>query len=176
VKSHGPDYNTKRFSIWRGNPLASGIPRHIHVHHVNQFDEIGLPGEFCMIVNSLIVIDDFVRPNEAFLKIKEIVLDCFPSDHWLRPHILVDELWEALKEQVRNYMKYKRSKSIREYTLHTIQDIVDICHLYSPQIPVTYLPQDNFESAEELAEALNVKSVDTMLLSTLVVAQCSRNS
>jgi hypothetical protein len=147
-----------------GNPLANGIHRHIHNHPVHQFEEIGLPEEVRTIVDSLIVTDDFVRPNEAFLKIKELVLDHFPSDHSLRPQVLVDELWEALKEQVRNYVKYRRSKKISEYTLRTIQDIVDICDLNSLEIPATYLPRDDYESAEELAEALNVESVGTMLL------------
>jgi hypothetical protein len=113
----------------------------------------------------LILTKDLVKPNEAFVKIKELILDCFPSDHWLRLlQVLEDKMWEALKEKVRNYVKYKRSKRISEYTLCTVQDIINICNLHLLKIPGMYLPQDDYKSAEELAEALNVVSVDMLLL------------
>jgi hypothetical protein len=167
VKSHGSDDNTKRFSIWSGNQLNNGISRNSHDHTVIPFDVNDVPGvpeELRKIVDSLIVMDNLVRPNEAFLEIKEHILDRLPSDHWLRPQVLEDELWEALKQQVRNYLQYARKQRIGGYALRTIQDIVDICDLNSLKIPATYLCRDDYESAAELADALNVESVDTMLL------------
>ena len=117
-----------------------------------------------MIVNRLIEKEKDVRPHEVILEIKHFILDVIPSEHKLKPTATDDDLWEALKEKVRNYIKYQRKRNRGDYAVRTVQDIIDICSLHLLLIPETYIPQDNFKSAEELTEALNVESVNTMLL------------
>jgi hypothetical protein len=165
VKRHGTVDETKGFSNWMGKPLSNGIPRDMHHHPVKDgLDEIGLPSAIREIADILIAKDEDVRPQEVIDEIKRFLLDDLPPDHKLKSIGTDDVLWEGLKEKVRNYVKYTRKRNRGDYAIRTIQDVIDICEMHSLVIPETYVPRDDFKSAEELREALGVESVDTMLL------------
>jgi hypothetical protein len=164
VKRHGTVKETKGFSTWMGKPLANGVNREMHHHAVDRFAEIGLPPIICEIADRLIAKDEDVRPHEVIVEIKRFLLDDLPSDHELKSTGTDDDLWESLKEKARNYIKYKRRMNRGNYAIRTIADVVEICEIHSLVIPETYVPRDDFKSAEELAAALNVESVDTMIL------------
>jgi hypothetical protein len=78
----------------------------------------------CRIVDCLNEKYKHVRLLEAILKITQFLLD----DHDLKSTATDDDMWEALKEKVRNYLKYQRKKNRNNYAIHTIQDIVNICN------------------------------------------------
>jgi hypothetical protein len=166
VKRHGSTENeTKGFSTWMGKPLANGVSRDMHHHAVlDRFAELGLPPIICEIADRHLAKDKDVRPHEVNSEIKRFLLADLPSDHELKSTGTDDDMWEGLKEKVRNYIKYKRKMNRGDYAIRTIADVVDICEIHSLVIPETYVPRDDYKSAEELREALGVESVDTMIL------------
>jgi hypothetical protein len=163
IKRHGPEKKTKGFSVWMGEPLKDDIPRDMHDHLVDRFEEIGVPLQIRAIVDAMIA-DEDVKPNEVMSKIKRFLIDDLPSDDSLKKIAQEDHLWENLHQQVQNYIKYKKRSKAKDYTPRTVMDVVELCERHSFDIPLTYVPRSNYESAEELATALGIDDVDKMLL------------
>jgi hypothetical protein len=83
-----------------------------------------------------------------------------------RKHIGTDDdKWETFKVQVRNYLRYQRSKN--DDKLRSVQDIISMCKDHEMLIPESYVPRSNYKTPKELADALRVSSGDEMFLSQL---------
>jgi hypothetical protein len=111
-----------------GKPLANSIPRDMHNHPVNPYAKIGLPSVVCKITNRLIAKDKDLRPQEVIVEIKTFLLNGLPSEHELKSTGTDDEVWESLKEKVRNCIKYQRKRNRGDYAVSTtVQYIINIC-------------------------------------------------
>ena len=89
----------------------------MHHHPVDQLEEIGLPRCIRKIVDSLLAEDKDVSPHKACSDIKQLILDDLPTKHELKSSASNDNLWEALKEKVRNYIKFQRKKKWSDYSI-----------------------------------------------------------
>ena len=77
---------------------------------------------------------------------------------------LSDVPWERTVAQVQAYLKHKRSKAGVGFKVRLVQDIIDVCNKNALTIPANYVACSDYQSAQELTDALNMGINQTCLI------------